>query len=139
MKAPLFLLFMVGTFAQAQPLTTIQQQFEQYQQQHLSEKLFAHTDRDTYTTGEVLWFRLFYVDGAAHKPLDVSKVAYLEVLDKDQKAVLQTKVALDSGQGTGLMVLPTALPSGHYVLRTYTHWMKLASPGFLFEKPLSTL
>ena len=87
----------------------------------------------------MLWFRLFYVDGAAHKPLDVSKVAYLEVLDKDQKAVLQTKVAFDSGRGMGSIMLPTSLLSVYYILRAYTHWMKLVSPDFLFEKPLTLI
>ncbi len=133
------LLLLVSLVSQAQSQPAIRGQFERYQQQHLSEKLFAHTDRETYTTGELLWFRLFYVDGAAHKPLDVSKVAYLELLDKDQKAVLQTKVALDSGRGMGSLPLPVALPSGHYVLRAYTHWMKSTSPDFLFEKAITII
>lgn len=131
------LLLLVSLVSQAQSPMVIQAQFERYQQQHLPEKLFAHTDRSAYTSGERLWFRLFYVDGVAHQRLDVSKVAYLELLDTDQKAVVQTKVALDSGRGAGSVTLPVALPSGHYVLRAYTHWMKSTSPDFLFEKVIT--
>jgi len=32
---------------------------------------------------------------------DVSKVAYLEILDKDNDAVLQTKIELKEGMGDG--------------------------------------
>jgi hypothetical protein len=123
--------------AQDQTLIRIQQQFDTYRNQHLQEKLFVHTDRSYYLTGEVIWFRFYYVDGSFHRPLDVSKVAYLEVLDKDQKAVLQTKVALHDGKGAGSLLLPTSLSSGEYVLRAYTHWMKNMSSAFLFEKAIT--
>ncbi|MBO0936811.1 hypothetical protein J2I47_09675 [Fibrella sp. HMF5335] len=136
----LFFLVSLPTLVLAQqPLTALQQRFANYQQQHLVEKLFVHTDRSVYTSGESIWFRLFYIDGSSHRPLNVSKVAYLELIDKDQKAVLQTKIALDSGRGAGSLIVPTALPSGHYVLRTYTHWMKSVSPDFLSEKPVTII
>ncbi|GAB3491294.1 hypothetical protein GCM10027341_04090 [Spirosoma knui] len=127
----------IPAWAQDQTLTRIQQQVDTDRSQTLQEKLFVHTDRSFYLTGETMWFRFYYVDGSYHRPLNVSKVAYLEVLDKDQKAVLQTKVALSDGKGTGSLLLPTALSSGQYVLRAYTHWMKAVSPEFLFEKTVT--
>ncbi|HEX9958672.1 MAG TPA: hypothetical protein VGA96_15505, partial [Fibrella sp.] len=121
-----WLLLLVAQCAVAQQpvLVQLQKRFDLYQTQSLQEKLFVHTDRSFYISGERLWFRLFYVDGTMHRPLDVSKVAYLELLDKEQKAVVQAKVALDSSRGMGTLLLPTSLPSGSYALRAYTHWMK---------------
>ena len=125
-----------GSWAQ-QPLAGLQQRFGTYQAQSLQEKLFVHADRSFYLTGEIMWFRLFDVDGSIHRPLDISKVAYLELLNSEQKAVLQTKVSMDTGKGMGSLLLPTSLPSGHYVLRAYTAWMKATSPAYLFEKPIT--
>ena len=132
-------ILLMATLGQAQDQTLIQlkAQFETYGNQTLQEKLFVHTDRSFYLTGEVMWFRFFYVDGMLHGPLDVSKVAYLELLDKDQKSVLQTKVSLEAGKGIGSLLLPASLSSGTYVLRAYTYWMKSVSPEFLFEKPIT--
>ena len=96
-----------------------------------------HTDQAFYVTGETMWFKVYYVDGTRHQPLDVSKVAYVEVLDKEHKPVLQTKVALNTGGGSGTLFLPSLLHSGTYLLRAYTNWMKNGSPGFFFEKTLT--
>lgn len=135
----LLLLMAPAALAQQAELPRLQQQLATYRNQSLQEKLFVHTDRSFYVAGERLWFRLFYVDGTAHQPLDVSRVAYLELLDKDQRAVVQAKVALDSSRGMGSILLPTSLTSGNYALRAYTQWMKTMSREFLFEKPITVV
>lgn len=133
------LLMGMGQLAKAQDLTLqrLQDQLASYRDQTLQEKLFVHTDRSFYLVGEQLWFRIFYVDGTLHRPLTVSKVAYLELLDKEQKPVLQTKVSLEPGKASGNLALPASLASGTYILRAYTQWMKTVSPAFFFEKPLT--
>ncbi|ARK12580.1 hypothetical protein A6C57_20815 [Fibrella sp. ES10-3-2-2] len=134
-----WLLLLTAQWARAQQpvLAQLQKRFDLHQTRSFQEKLFVHTDRSFYVSGERLWFRLFCVDGTQHRPLDLSKVAYLELLDKDQKAVVQTKVALDSSRGMGSILLPTSLLSGNYALRAYTQWMKTTSPDFLFEKAVT--
>lgn len=144
-KRPLQVIFSVlltlGTsitaLAQINPPNPIQQQLDAYRSRTLQEKLFIHTDRSFYVAGELLWFKINYVDGTFHQPLSLSKVAYLEVLDKDNRPVLQTKVALADGGGNGSIFLPTTLTSGHYLLRGYTNWMKNFSPEYFFEKPVT--
>ncbi|MBO0947800.1 hypothetical protein [Fibrella forsythiae] len=133
----LLLLLTQVSYAQQPVLPWLQQQLETYRNQVVQEKLFVHTDRSFYLSGERIWFRMYYVDGMVHRPLDVSKVAYLDVLDKDQKAVAQAKVALDSSRGMGSVYLPTSLLSGTYTVRAYTQWMKSTSREFLFEKPIT--
>src|SRR3569832_2000979 len=81
----------------AQSLNAIQAGFDRYKQYALQEKVFAHTDKSAYMTGEILWFKLYVVDGTYHKPLDLSKVAYVDVLDAAQVPVMQTKVELKKG------------------------------------------
>ncbi len=111
--------------------------FDQYRRQTPQEKLFVHTDQGFYLTGETLWFAIYYVDGTFHQPVDLSKVAYLELLDGDGKAVLQTKVALTTDGGNGTLFLPASISSGTYRLRAYTNWMKNFGAEYFFEKNLT--
>ncbi len=107
--------------------------------QHLQEKLFVHTDKEFYLAGEICWFKLYAVDAADHHPLDLSKLAYLEWLDKDNKPVLQAKVGLSEGHGDGSLYLPLTLRSGNYKLRAYTNWMKNDGPDGFFEKAITVV
>ncbi|UHG92425.1 hypothetical protein [Spirosoma oryzicola] len=136
------LLLLNGFHASAQSaagVSTITQSFDTYRQQTLQEKLFLHVDQAVHFTGETVWFKLFYVDGSFHKSLAISKVAYVELLDKDQKPVLQTKVDLSAGTRNGSLFLPSSVLSGNYVLRAYTSWMRNFSPAYFFEQPLTII
>lgn len=137
----LLLIILTGTrsilFGQASdPSAAITTVFDTYRKQTLTEKLFIHTDQSGYLTGETLWFSIYYVDGTYHKPLDISRVAYIELLDKEGRSVLQTKVSLAAGGGNGSLFLPASLRSGTYRMRAYTNWMKNFSADYFFEKNL---
>ncbi len=124
-------------FAQQDSLNSLLGKFDRYRNETLQEKLFVHTDRSFYLTGETMWFKVYDVDGSFHMPLDVSKVVYLEILDQDNKAVLQTKIGMKEGGGGGTFFLPTSLSSGNYRLRAYTQWMRNFSPDFYFQQPIT--
>src|SRR6476661_4880303 len=130
------LLLLQRGWAQAGAADAIKQQFANYQQNTLQEKLYAHTDKNAYVAGELIWFKLYYVNAATNQPLDLSKVAYVEVLDADGKAVAQAKIALKEGQGSGSLFIPLSAASGRYTLRAYTNWMKNFGSSQLFEKPI---
>jgi hypothetical protein len=110
---------------------------DQYSAQRLEEKLYIHTDKEFYMAGEICWFKLYVVDASGHHPLDLSKVAYLEWLDKDNKPVLQSKIGLHKGHGNGSLFLPFTLRSGNYKLRGYTSWMKNFGEDWFFEKMIT--
>ncbi len=112
---------------------------EQYRSQHLQEKIFVHTDKDTYLAGEIGWFKLYDVDATLHRPLDLSKVAYLEWLDKNNKPVLQAKIGLKGGLGGGSVYFPLTMRSGNYRLRAYTSWMKNYSADWFFSKTITVI
>lgn len=126
-------------FGQNTPLSTLQASFNGYQKNRLQEKLFVHTDKSFYLAGELVWFKLYCVDGNDGKPLDMSKVAYVEILDRANKPVMQAKIALRDGTGQGSFLLPASVGSGNYSFRAYTAWMKNFSPDFYFAKTLSII
>ncbi len=122
--------------AQNQQADLLNQQFYNYQSGTLQEKLFVHTDKSFYLAGETIWFKVYDVDASFHKPLTTSTIAYTEILNKDLKPVLQTKVQLSNGSGNGSVTIPGFLPTGNYIFRAYTSWMKNFSPDFYFEQTI---
>ncbi len=102
--------------------------------------LFHRGDREAGRFAElkfsksILWFKLYTVDASLHQPLDMSKVAYIEILDNNNKPVIQAKIALKNGDGNGSLPLPVSIGSGKYKLRAYTNWMKNFGADHFFEK-----
>jgi hypothetical protein len=125
--------------AQSDQENVITKQFNQYQQNAVQEKIFVHTDRSSYVSGEIIWFKVYCVNAASNKPLGLSKVAYVEVLDKDHQPVLQAKIALQDGAGSGSFVLPSTIRSGNYLFRSYTNLMKNFDPEFYFHQNISII
>ncbi|MEO5593871.1 MAG: hypothetical protein ABIR15_23495 [Chitinophagaceae bacterium] len=123
--------------AQQDKEALLRDRFNEYNQQVLQEKLYVHTDKNFYLAGEICWFKIYNTDAFFHKPLGLSKLAYLEVLDKNNKPVLQAKVPIKEGDGNGSLQLPISLVSGKYLLRAYTSWMKNFSEAYFFEKPIT--
>lgn len=133
------LLVAIGANAQTLSVDSIQKTFNNYRISDLQEKLFVHTDRDNYVAGELCWFKIYNVDASFHRPLKISSVAYVEVIDNTNKVVLQTKVELKNGRGNGSLYLPVATSSGNYRFRSYTRWMKNNSPQYYFEKNITVI
>jgi len=123
----------------AQVIQEVQNSFNLYKQSALQEKIFVHTDKTTYLPGEILWFKIYCVDGYDHKPLNLSKVAYIEILDNAQAAIVQAKVLMKNGAGSGSLYIPVSITNGNYRLRAYTSWMKNFSPDFYFEKTITLI
>ncbi len=121
-------------FSQSFNQDSLTNRFSLYSEQNLQEKIYVHTDRELYLAGEILWFKLYHVNTVSNKSIDFSKIAYIEIIDKNQKSVLQAKIAIDKGSGSGSLYLPVSLSSGNYQFRAYTSWMKNFSPDFYFEK-----
>ncbi len=129
---------LIHTVGQAQAkLDSLSWKFAEYRKNSLTEKLFVHTDQTCYLVGETLWFSIYAVDGTMHMPLDLSKFAYVEILDSQNAPVLQAKVTLDKGRGQGSFYLPASLGSGNFVLRAYTRWMRNGDPVFYFHQRIT--
>jgi hypothetical protein len=122
------------TFGQ---VSDIQDSFSKYSSYNLQEKVYLHTDRSFYLCGEVLWFKAYVTNASNNQPLSLSKVAYIEVLNKMHQPVLQQKIAMQNGCGNGSFLLPFSITSGNYELRAYTNWMKNFSADNYFNKNIT--
>jgi hypothetical protein len=83
-----------------------------------------------------MWFKVYVVDRNSNKPSDLSKVAYIELTDRDNEKVLKVKIPLVDGMGDGTFFFPTSLRSGTYNVVAYTRWMGNFSPDFYFQQEI---
>jgi len=125
--------------AQSDTLKSITNSLKIYNENHFQEKIFVHIDRGVYMTGETLWFKLYLVNAKNLKPADLSKVAYVEILDEKHRPVCQKKVSIKGGEGAGGIDLTNGLNSGNYIVRAYTNWMRNYSPEFFFHQSIKVI
>jgi hypothetical protein len=132
-------LLAVKARAQSDGLSALVEKFDAYRSGIIEEKIVVNTDKPDYLAGEILWFKIYCLDAASHRPLDLSKVCYIELLDKDNHFVLQAKIALKEAEGKGSLYLPLTIATGNYKLRAYTNWMKNFGPASFFERPVTII
>lgn len=136
---PLILLVFLASAITATAQDSLLTKFNNYRKEVLQEKMFLHTDQDVYLTGETIWLKIYTVDASRHAPLDLSKVAYIELVDRDNQSVVREKITLTDGIGYGSVFLPASIESGNYLLRGYTNWMKNFGADYFFKKNISVV
>lgn len=111
--------------------------FTQYSGDLSWEDTYLHIDRDRYIAGENIWFSVYLYDRKTLKPSILSKIAYVELLNYDNRPVIRKRLFLENGSGPGHFTLPDTLSSGAYTIRAYTAWMKNFLPAGCFLKEIS--
>ncbi|MEQ6121182.1 hypothetical protein [Reichenbachiella sp. MALMAid0571] len=101
------------------------------------EKVFVHTDRQVYITGETIWMSAYCVDASFHLPQNLSKVLNVELFNSEGKAVKQERIQLIEGLGKGQIFVSSDIQSGVYIMRAYTNWMKNFEHGLVFQKQIN--
>ncbi|MEZ4905158.1 MAG: TonB-dependent receptor plug domain-containing protein [Spirosomataceae bacterium] len=121
-------------------LNTLVAQFEKYHQIYPQEKAYLHLDRPYYSVGETIWFKAYLTDGSNHVADSVSRVLYVDLINKQEsKVVLLKKIALSGGLGQGELLLGDSLQAGEYQVRAYTNWMRNFSDDFFFRCDIRVL
>lgn len=89
-----------------------------------------HIDRNRYIAGENLWFSIYNTDASTGRLVSSSIVAYVELISPWKIPVIQKRIQLIEGRGSGTIVIPDTISSGNYMLRAYTGIMKDLMPDF---------
>jgi hypothetical protein len=114
----------------------INQKFQSYCNSVIREEIFIHTNKEEYISGEDIWFNIYLIDRKSCKPATSSKISYVEILNYENKPVIQKRIMLENGVGPGQIVLPDTLSSGTYTIIAYTNWMKNFLPYNCFTKEI---
>jgi len=133
--AMLFLLFQGSPlYPQSTVADNIAKRFDFYTSAFPREEMYVHCDRKDYIAGEDVWFSFYLIDRKSNKPSAEISIAYFEILNPDNRPVIQRRFSLEGGTGSGHVVLPDTLSSGLYMIRAYTSWMKNFMPQNCFTK-----
>ncbi len=100
-----------------------EQQYRDYQLIP-QENIFVHFNSNFLLTGEVLLYKIYCINNKTGLYSDLSKVAYVELIDENLKSVYKDKVRIPKGIGQGDFPISSDLKSGNYKLIANTNWMK---------------
>ena len=114
----------------------LRERFQSYIEAIPMEEVFIHTDRDEYISGEDLWFAVYLIDRKSHKPSASSRITYFELINSENRPVVQKRIYLANGFGPGQITLPDTLSTGTYTIRAYTNRMKNFLPDNCFVRDI---
>jgi hypothetical protein len=116
-------------------IETLKKSVEEFPQ----EKIYLHIDKPYYVSGEIVWFKAYHVAGSYHQPSPLSNTIYVELLNAKQNLIKEVILKSDSGFAAGNFILPDSLPSGNYLLRAYTPWMRNFPESYFYHRELTVL
>lgn len=111
-------------------------EFQNYQTELPTEKVFLHLDKSEYTLGETIWMKSYLVAGAGHIPSPFSQNVYVELLDEQSEIVERLTLRSEEGVSKANITLQKDMQPGFYYLRGYTNWMKNQGEDFFFNKKI---
>ncbi len=98
------------------------------------EKLYLHTDKPYYITGEKIWFRAHLADAVSHVPSPVSRYVYVELINPLDSIITRAKIREEVAAYYGYMLIPDDIPEGDYTMRAYTSFMRSQDENYFFTK-----
>jgi hypothetical protein len=100
------------------------------------EKVYLHTDRDSYYPGDDIWFKAYLIDDSYNQLTSHSSNLYVELISPELKIIDNHVIKLSEGLGNGDFHLPDSLRSGMYRLRSYTNYMRNFGDELFFNKDI---
>ncbi len=98
------------------------------------EKVYLHTDKPYYISGERIWFRTHVVDAALHIPASLANSVYVELFDLRDSVINRVKIGLENNTFSGYINIPENIPEGDYTIRAYTGRMRNLNEDYFFMK-----
>lgn len=100
------------------------------------QKVYLHTDKDTYHYDENIWFKSYVTDALSHKLDTLSGNLIVEFINNCGNHIRRNVLGFDNGTAHGRLSMPDSLPDGNYTLRAYTNWMRNFGDEYFFHKNL---
>lgn len=105
----------------------------------LSEKVFVHYNTTLLMSGETLYYKLYCIRPNHNRLSNLSKVAYVDLIDSEKNIVFSHKIRLKSGVGHGEFVIPKTVSTGNFKIVAYTQWMRNDTASNFFQGDLAII
>lgn len=107
--------------------------FDNYQNyiQLPRETCYAHLNKSTLVSGESLGFTVYLFDKYTKRSSVVTRNVYCTIETRSGKVLKKQMILANDGVASGLFEIDDVFPSGNYVFKAYTNWMKnFEEPNF---------
>ncbi|MBB5397087.1 hypothetical protein [Mucilaginibacter sp. AK015] len=106
-------------------------------QRNPHEKIYIHYDKNSYVTGDTVWFKAYLFTGSERSR--AGKNFYMELLDENGKVLSRLTAPIFESTASGNMVLPTDTTVHAIYCRAYTEVMLKDDRDFIYMKQLPVL
>lgn len=103
------------------------------------EKVYLHSDRDSYFAGDDIWFKAYLIDASYNLLTNHSNNLHVELISPASKIINSRLVRINEGLGHGDLRLSENLISGRYRLRAYTNYMRNFEDQLFFNKDITII
>ncbi|TCD00183.1 hypothetical protein [Pedobacter psychroterrae] len=116
------------------PVERIIAALDKWEDTHLQEKVYIHTDRPGYSIGDTIWFKGYVTIGSKHQLSALSGALYVELVTEKDSVAQLLKLPITAGMAKGNFALTESMKEGNYRLRAYTQWMRNAGADYFYDK-----
>jgi hypothetical protein len=101
------------------------------------EKIYLHTDREYYFTGETVWLKSYLTDSRSGRLIPGAENIYLHLTDENGRSTITQTILSINGVASSQIKLPDTLKPGNYLLQTFTDYLLNFDSEAFFSKKLS--
>ncbi|WP_028295441.1 carboxypeptidase-like regulatory domain-containing protein [Olivibacter sitiensis] len=112
-------------YAQREAILEVQDDLDSLRAKMPREKVYVHTDKEQYISGDTIWYKAYAMDGETGGISALSGIVYVELFDATGALIQRSRIHSFAGSSYGEFVLDVdKVKPGRLLLRAYTHWMK---------------
>ena len=101
----------------------------------VQEKAYLHLDNNCYFAGDTIWYKAYVVRADDHRPTDMSRILYVELLNEQGYLMERQQLVVDDdGQAHGQFAIADSAWAGYYEVRAYTKWMLNWGENAMFSR-----
>lgn len=102
----------------------------------LYEKVYLHVDRQLYSPGDYIWFKVYHLWGLTHRPMPGYKNIFVQLVSDNGKVFAERVVLARNGTTGGDILVADSIPDGEYTLRAFTRYLENFDEESYFHKKI---
>lgn len=101
------------------------------------EKIYLHTDREYFFTGETIWLKAYLTDSRSGRLIPGAENIYIQLINDKGNVAVSLNLMGINGQAPGHIDLPDTLKPGNYLLQAFTDYLLNFGTDAFFTKTIN--